>query len=566
MDRALKIFLLSFFLTLSWAWIKPFYTKGEAREALAAEAILNEGRWILPIRYGDEIATKPPLTHWFMAILSLPFGQVTEGSARLPSVFLSSLTLALFFVFLRKRIPEKEAILASCILFGTIEWQRASMTARVDMTLAAFLLLSLFNFYEWEESGFTKFPLGASLLLSFATLAKGPVALALPAAILSLYLLMIKYQVPFIIKKLFLPFLLALSIPALWYLLAFILGGEEFKEVALNENFRRFLGTMDGGDIPHANSVWYLYGTVVIGLLPWCFLPLIGACKTVVNKEAWPDLFNTLRLKLQSISKLHLFSIISIFVFIFFYSIPSSKRSVYLLPIYPFLSLLLAPYFTAHASRFTLELRLAGSVLCGAIIFIYATSFLTMTGAFYPDWFISSEQKLRDVYFYFSIIEGIRNLPVYQKLLLLIPLILSVTYLMISLRGKRGSLFALTSAYFVLLVMLNYVLLPYLATYLCAKDFAQALDEKLKCQTLYSYGKRFYDVDYYYCGGMQEINKKLLSNIKDPFSLLVLERQYDEFTEWAQGKFIFQKKLVASHPIEKINNIPVLIEVRQHQN
>jgi len=45
----------------------PFYTKGEAREAVLVQAMRAEGNFVLPLRNGSEIPSKPPLFHWLAA-------------------------------------------------------------------------------------------------------------------------------------------------------------------------------------------------------------------------------------------------------------------------------------------------------------------------------------------------------------------------------------------------------------------------------------------------------------------------------------------------------------------
>ncbi len=48
----------------------PFYTKGEPREAVVVWEIYINGEWVLPLRNGTEIPSKPPLFHWLGAFVS----------------------------------------------------------------------------------------------------------------------------------------------------------------------------------------------------------------------------------------------------------------------------------------------------------------------------------------------------------------------------------------------------------------------------------------------------------------------------------------------------------------
>ena len=55
--------------------------------------------------------------------------------------------------------------------------------------------------------------------------------------------------------------------------------------------------------------------------------------------------------KFRSQSPLQLFAWVVILTIFIFYCIPKSKRSVYLLPIYPFMGMLLAEYLLALVQR-----------------------------------------------------------------------------------------------------------------------------------------------------------------------------------------------------------------------
>ena len=55
---------------ISFIGLSLFNTRGEPREAIVSLSMLKYGNWILPINNGIDIAYKPPLLHWFIALLS----------------------------------------------------------------------------------------------------------------------------------------------------------------------------------------------------------------------------------------------------------------------------------------------------------------------------------------------------------------------------------------------------------------------------------------------------------------------------------------------------------------
>ena len=67
----------------------PFYTKGEPREATVVWEIHTSGEWILPLRNGYIIPSKPPLFHWLGALTAFCWGELNELTIRLPSAVLA---------------------------------------------------------------------------------------------------------------------------------------------------------------------------------------------------------------------------------------------------------------------------------------------------------------------------------------------------------------------------------------------------------------------------------------------------------------------------------------------
>jgi 4-amino-4-deoxy-L-arabinose transferase-like glycosyltransferase len=364
-----------------------FYTKGEPREASVAVSMLESGNWILPKVYAEEFAYKPPLAHWMMAAASLPQGHVSEFTSRLPSALAQIVLIGFLLAFFGKRIRFQEAFIATLLLITGFEIHRAGMTARVDMVLTAFVVLGLIQLYRWESKLELKgLPVIIPLLLSLAVLTKGPVGVILPLFVFFVYLLLLrKYSFWKIVKSLFYIGIASLFIPMLWYVAAYRQGGEEFLNVALAENFGRFFHLSESNinyDLGHEEGVFYNFLTLLAGFIPWTLLfvfSLFGIHwhkpeKSVkqILKDAW-TWFN-------SMDKVKRFSIVASVCILFFYSIPSSKRSVYLMPAYPFISLLLAQYFIYITENRAKVTRIFGIVLSSIASVVFLASFLVMTG------------------------------------------------------------------------------------------------------------------------------------------------------------------------------------------
>lgn len=93
----LLIFILILLTFLPWLGLSPFNTKGEPREAIVAVSMLQSGNWVLPVSFGAEIPYKPPFLAWCIALFSLPTGEVSEFTSRLPSALAASAMAMMMF-------------------------------------------------------------------------------------------------------------------------------------------------------------------------------------------------------------------------------------------------------------------------------------------------------------------------------------------------------------------------------------------------------------------------------------------------------------------------------------
>jgi 4-amino-4-deoxy-L-arabinose transferase-like glycosyltransferase len=338
------IYLLAAILLLCCAGIlgRDIITRGEGREALVAQSMVKSGDWVLPTGYASDIPSKPPFLHWLISIFSLPIGEVTETTARLPSAFAFALATLIFYFFLQNRFDQKTAFYTAAILITSFEWCRSGVSCRVDMVFSALFFCGLLSFYKWHEKKFEGIPVAAIFCLSCAVLGKGPVAIVLPALIFTIYLLLQKENYLRILWKVSLILIPSMLISCVWYFLAYSHGGEAFFNKVYYENFQRFTGTME--DEPHKHGLFYLLGTIPLGLMPWSLIALILFIIGYKKKE-------NSKITFGSSTDFKKFSLISVLTVVIFFCIPASKREVYLLPVYPFFALFLARFFIAREKK-----------------------------------------------------------------------------------------------------------------------------------------------------------------------------------------------------------------------
>lgn len=380
MKPASKNILLLFLVIISVTSLLPviglthYHTKGEPREAIVAVSMLQNDNWVLPENNGGDMAYKPPMFHWAIALSAVLFNgsEVNEFTSRFPSALAAIIiAMGMFLFYTRGGRNKNLAFLSALVFLSAFETHRGATSARVDMLLTMFIVLALFDLYRWSMIRMKGVPLFAILCMSAATLTKGPVGIVLPCLVSGVFLLFRKERLFPICYKLLLVALAACVLPACWYYMAYLQGGQEFIDLVIEENFKRFTGKMSYVS-HHAPPFYYLYITLA-GFLPWTLLALFSlfALSYTGTKDKCVNFAKSIKEKIAGMDPIRLFSVIAIFVILFFYLIPKSKRSVYLLPIYPFIAYFLADYMCYLVSNHRKVWRVFGIVLATiAILFV----------------------------------------------------------------------------------------------------------------------------------------------------------------------------------------------------
>jgi len=457
----IAITILSVFL---WIGCGNFYTKGEPREASVAVSMIEKDQWILPNVYADEIAYKPPLMHWLTAVFSLPGGKVTPLSARLPSALAFLGLIVCSFMFFGRNLRMQEAFLTALILLTVFETHRAAMTARVDMLLSALIFWALTRLFRWEEEKKLKgFPWLIPIIMSLAVLTKGPVGIVLPLLVFGIYLLFLRYNFWKITGKIILLAFSASIIPLIWYVLAYQKGGDEFIHLVLAENFGRFLGLNNlniSYDLGHKEGWWYNWTSLASGFIPWTLLLAISLF--CLSYKQFPGIRSVWNSFLQ-MEKIKLFSVLAAIVIFVFYSIPMSKRSVYLMPAYPFISIFIAQYVLYLTEYKVKVVRIfAGFIgifacLIGLIVFLTIT-----TNWINPVDLLSSTVKNTNALAQFSTIWQSAHFSQLGSEILLIILFFSIYVLFNSFHKKLylKTLYTVIGVYLSLLLVMDSLIFP----------------------------------------------------------------------------------------------------------
>ncbi|GEM_PF-3184867 len=300
--------------------------EGETAE-VAREFLEGNGLLINHLN-GQEDLDKPALYYWIIALLS-SVAPSWELAARIPSI--ASLFLLAFAIY-RLRDPSDSYMLFPLTCFVIISSPKVllmAQTGRMDMLFTAACFGSIVAFYLFWKNGqdrgeYLGCPTGFFVLAACAVMLKGPVGAILTFCPVAIFLCAEgKWHV---LKRVFLGkgiiLFFALTVP--WYAAASIATDFRFfHRFILEENLSRFTSLIPGGPYKdfshHPINRYFVY--FLTGFFPWSLV--------------WPFwVYDILRNWKQRDKRSRLLFIYFWFVFIFF-TLAISKRSDYILPLYP---------------------------------------------------------------------------------------------------------------------------------------------------------------------------------------------------------------------------------------
>lgn len=483
---------------LPWLGMTPFNTKGEPREAVVAMSMLQQHNWILPVSCGGDIPYKPPFLAWLIALFSFPLGHVTEYTSRLPSALAVIAMVTTGFRLYCRRTSTSVAMIAAIVTFTAFEVNRAGMSCRVDMVLTAFSVMAMYSLFRHFERPRSPLPWGAVALMSCAVLTKGPVGALLPCLVTGIYLLIRGHRFWPVLGRLAAVGALSLVVPAIWYAAAYNVGGDEFLRLAIEENFGRFTGSMSYES--HSKPIYYNLITLIAGWLPYTILALLSL---FVLKAKRPDspvgaILARMWMRIRLMRPIVLYSLVAIVTIFLFYCIPDSKRSVYLLPMYPFMGYFIALLVIRMAYRHRAIFRIFGSTLALLSIIVAMTFVALRFIDPSPQWF-SGHHATQD----FDMAYALHATPVYLLWVLWI-LAVWTAIVWFKVSRDRRPLHAVAATLTVIVTLywsLAGLYQPIVLSTKSDRDIARVIDTILPVETLYTYIStpmlRYYTVNFY---------------------------------------------------------------------
>ncbi len=351
------------------------WDRDEPRNARCAAEMLERGDWVVPY-FNDEIRThKPVLLYWLMMAATLVFGP-GELAARFPSALLGLGTALATYHIGRRLFCARVGLWSALILVTSLNFAVAARAATPDSTLIFFCTLAIlfwvlgvFPKTNGPDAAHTPSFVPARtvyFVLTYAAmgmgvLAKGPVGVVMPTAVIGLFLLyatmsagrpttgsaggdasrlgqtgrwlggQLKHFAPRqIISRgwsmrpvTLLAVVVAVAGP--WYLAVGLrTGGVWTEEFFFKHNLQRATGAMES----HSGPVVYYLGAMLVGFFPWSIF-------------AVPTLINWLRRAQEQRPWQAGYLLIACWaaVYVVVFSLVQTKLPSYVLPAYPALAL-----------------------------------------------------------------------------------------------------------------------------------------------------------------------------------------------------------------------------------
>ncbi|UBM58092.1 glycosyltransferase family 39 protein [Marinilongibacter aquaticus] len=265
-DKSFYVFLAVYLAaSLLGMYFTPLFDEDEGFFAECARNMLETGNYIQTQVNGELRFDKPPLFAWLECLSILVFG-LTEFAVRLPSFLFFLLFAAYVYYFVKSSYSKNQARWAVIVLLTLLQFQVLSKATVTDNLLNAFMAIALLAYLKFDEKFSQKHLYVFYLACGLGFLTKGPLAFALPAAVILLYQL--SFGTPKKLWKLWnwKALLLCLLVPVPWFVLAYEKTGWYFiQDLFLKHNIGRFSSTMEG----HGGHWWYYIPVLFLAFIPF---------------------------------------------------------------------------------------------------------------------------------------------------------------------------------------------------------------------------------------------------------------------------------------------------------
>ncbi len=292
---------------------------------------------------GHDYLDKPPLLFWLSSVSFILFG-ISNVTYKLPSVLIGILGIYSTYRFAKLWYSEEKAILASLILASSQALFLITNDVRTDTILIGLVMFSMWQLGEYLKNDKWKNLILASLGIGGAMMAKGPIAIVIPAvAFGSDFLIKRQWNNIFRPRWIVLLIIVAITLIPMSYGLytQFDLHPEKIVYGLKGPSGLRFFywtqsfGRITGGSSWKNNTgFFYFFHTIIWDFQPWILLFIPALILKIRN------LF-VKRLKSKDKEYINLAGFVLVFIA---FSLSKYKLPHYIFVLFPFAAILTADF------------------------------------------------------------------------------------------------------------------------------------------------------------------------------------------------------------------------------
>jgi len=321
-DKKFIIFLLlSTLILIFTAGSYGVVETSDARYAEIAREMLISHDWLHPLLLDIHHYHKPPITYQITAIGYEIFGINPFGARFFLQISVVIQLILVYLIAKRLKLGEKTALYASVIYLSFPLVLASSRTLTTDSFLTTFALASIYFWirYRLDRSVVSLYLMSIMLGLGFLT--KGPVVLIVPLLFAIFWRVKVDNSISSIHKVL--AFSIFVAISASWFIYLGMENSLFWDYFIKKQTVERF----DSNVFHRHEPFWYYWVLIPIIGMPWLtILPwILTKTKDSITKDTL-------------IRSLLLIALITII----FFSLSSSKRVFYILPLFGFFAIIIA--------------------------------------------------------------------------------------------------------------------------------------------------------------------------------------------------------------------------------
>ena len=314
------------------------------------------GNWLLPTLNGELYLTKPPFYYWMSLVISSFVGYVNEWTLRLPSALAAIVTLWATYQYTFKKFGAWPALFSAQILIANAGYAMLARRAEIEMLLAALCAGAMLSALQSLESQQKQRWINLSyFLLALAVLSKGPVAMlfvTLPLVVAAIWAR--DYKIKGVLTNL-IGWGIFLVVSLSWYLAVSLQLGFDIWAIIAR---RDMLEKIQAAEV--AKPFLSYLGWITVDFLLLIALLFIKPKKLIqANAE---------RLEWKVI-------ITAVLIPLIIFSLFSNKHAKYLLPVYPFIAIVLGVQlgliFDQAGARIKNVILMFGVLLPSIFVFFY---------------------------------------------------------------------------------------------------------------------------------------------------------------------------------------------------